>query len=126
MGSIHVKLEYNEAINIKREALMLEEELLETISHIRNYNNLRKKEFLIKNQLKKDLIFLQNHIQLIQNHLPIHELGSMARKQEYQQNTSSIINQVVRREKSAIQGESKNKDIEQELKEIREKLARLG
>jgi hypothetical protein len=120
MESIHVKLEQEEAITIKREALILEQELLQAIIHLRAYNSLKKREFILKNQIKKDLLSLKNHMEAIQNDLPINELGFISKKDT----SNKTIHQVIKKEKSI--NEKKQSDIDRELKEIHDKLALLG
>ena len=118
MNSIHIKLERDEAINIKRNALILEKELLETIKYIKAYNALRKREFLIKAKIKKDFALLTSAIQHIQSILPIEELGYV--KKDLKQ----VISHAVKKSPQTI--EKRQTDIDRELQEIKEKLARLG
>jgi hypothetical protein len=50
---IHVGLKSNEALEGKRSILVTEKSLLTIIKAMRSYNTLRKREFVIKNRLKK-------------------------------------------------------------------------
>ena len=118
MNSIHVKLEQEEAIAMKKDALILEKELLETLGHIENYNSLRKKEFAIKIQLKKDLSFIESHLNSIQEQLPLEEM-SMIKKQD----TKHALTQPKQMLRTI---EKKQTNVEQELDEIKRKLAALG
>lgn len=120
MNSIHVKLDHDEAIALKKDALIIEKELLETIGYIRKYNELRKKEFLLKTQIKRNLTIMSSDLVSFEAHLPVEELGIIAKKQ----NTTPIVRQIVRHEPRVI--ERKQNDIEKEITDIREKLARLG
>jgi hypothetical protein len=115
--SIHVKLDYNEALNLKKSALMIEKELLETAKNLKNYNMLRKKEFLIKAKIKKDMLFLENQLTFLSRMLPFHELGNFQKAEKLSS------------EKTAKQVPEKiekiHRSIDIELQEIKEKLARL-
>ena len=43
-SNIHIKLEYPEAVAMKKEALLCEQSLLQIVNHIRAYDSLKKKE----------------------------------------------------------------------------------
>ncbi len=118
-GSVYVKLERNQALNLKREILLLEKSLLETIQHARQHSSLRKTEFTLKLKVKKDLEEAEKMLLSIDQDLPKEELIEMNLLEEkpLKKQQNRIQN---------IQKESKKKDIQAQLQEIQEKLARLG
>jgi hypothetical protein len=121
MKSIHLKIDYDEAISIKRDSLILEKELLQTIGHIKSYNDLRRKEFMLKNQIKKDLAIIESSLKQISECLPIEELNMLPKKTESKSQMKRIM---IPRERRVI--ESKQTEVEKELEEIKRKLAMLG
>ena len=118
MNSIHVKIEQEEALAIKKNSLMIEKELLETITHIQNYNSLRKREFALKIQMKKDLAFIESNLNNIEQELPINEIN-LIKRQSPKHQTTQIIRPVHTIEK-------KQTDLERELSDIKRRLAMLG
>jgi hypothetical protein len=120
-NSIHIKLDASEAVSLKRNILLVEKELLETARYIKEYNNLRKKEFVLKARVKKDLGILGNLITGIESHLPIGE----AQIAEKNMKKTNIKNELKRIEKPIFK-EKKKSDIEDQIEEIRSKLAALG
>lgn len=121
MNSIHLKIDYDEAVSIKRDSLILERELLQTIGHIKKYNELRKREFMIKSQIKKDLSSIESSLKQIGDILPIEELHLIPKKADNKTIARRTINYT---EKRTV--ESKQTEVEKELEEIKRKLAMLG
>jgi hypothetical protein len=120
MKSIHLKVDYDEAVSMKRDSLILERELLQTIGHIKTYNLLRKKEFMLKNQIKKDLGAIESSLKQLTECLPIEEIHMLPKKAE-----TKIKAQIMApRERRVI--ESKQSEVEKELEDIKRKLAMLG
>jgi len=118
MNSIHIKLDYDEAINIKKGALIIEKELLQAIGYVNAYNNLRRQEFALKAKIKRDFLALESTIEAIKAMLPIDELGLV--KKEIKQ----VVKQAIKKSPQII--EKNHSTLDQELQEIKEKLARLG
>ena len=56
MTNIHVKLDYAEALESKKDLLVSEKSLLELIRHLKSYNALRKKTYTLKNKLPQPAI----------------------------------------------------------------------
>jgi hypothetical protein len=129
--SVHVKIGYDEAVNAKKEILFVEKDLLEAIKHIRLYNRLRKIEFSLKNKIKKDFLALNNLIASLESSLPkkdINALGGdslIAQKEALKQAKNRLSTKLLLRARE-IEDNSTNLSLERELKEIHEKLARLG
>jgi len=118
MTSIHIRLENEEALSIKKDILNFEKGLLETIKKVRDYNNLRKKEFALKSQIKKDLSSLKELIFALEPFLPTEDIGQIDKKKGKQQEIRIKI-------KKSPAKDSKRKEIEREIREIQGKLSLL-
>jgi hypothetical protein len=123
MSNIHIKLEYPEAVSIKTNMLLAEKELLESAVHIKNYNSLKVKEFNLKNQIKKEILSLNNAILALENHLPKEEAEEVM-KEEVKALKTKKISLKKKPEDSTI--EVRKSNVEQQIDEIREKLVKLG
>jgi hypothetical protein len=120
MTSIHIKIDYDQAITMKKDILVTEKELLETAKHMKAYDSLRKKEFLIKNRLKKDIEILYKLINSVEGDLPKEELSQTANRA-----IKTVLKEKIEIPKK-VTIEAKRNNIEKQIDEIREKLARLG
>lgn len=108
MRKLHIRLEYEEVVEGKRELLESQINLLEILKRVKNYKILRKRELILKGKLKNSLSLLNSEINQIQSHLPESE-GELE------------IKEVMTKQET-----ERDKNIESQLQEIREKLARLG
>jgi hypothetical protein len=118
MNSIHLKLEYEDALSSKKDLLLIEQSLLNSINHLKNFNSLRKKEFAFKTVLKKDMSILENKFQETENILPINELHIIINKPK------ETIKKIAKQEEH-IEPRI-HSDIERQLQEIQSKLASLS
>jgi len=122
-SSIHIKLDNDEAVNLKKNMLLLERDLLESVKFIRNYEALRKKEFLLKSKVKRDLVMVHALINSAELDLPKEE-------HEFEHEAKEYTHEAEGKELSKIKKsriiEHKKSDIERQIDEIREKLSRLG
>lgn len=130
-GSVHVKIDYAEAVYLKKEVLLLEKSLLEVIKHSRNYNLLRKREFILKSKVKKDLETTEKTLFSIDSDLPKEELIEMNLIQKKSEKPlvreiRGIRPQKQIKERTITEKERKRNDIEMQIQDIQEKLARLG
>lgn len=66
----HLQFSYDEAIQSRREILELEIILLQSLHYVKNYTELRKEEFKLKEKLKRKLTEAITNIKTIQEHLP--------------------------------------------------------
>jgi hypothetical protein len=122
MTSLHIRLEQPEAISIKKNLLYLEKDLLETAKRIRNYNSLRKQEFVVKTKLKKDFDILNQLMASIENELPKEETAPLLKEnRELKKQTEKI-----EVKKQVLKKTIEKKDsIEEQINEIKAKLAML-
>jgi hypothetical protein len=120
-GNIHIKVEYPEAIESKKNMLILQKSMLEMISRIRNYDNLRKKEFAIKSQIRKNFTELANSISAIEAHMPKQEAGFTNEAYKKEVKIEEMAKHVKKR-----QIEHKKNEIERQIDDIRAQLSKLG
>lgn len=118
--NIHVKFEYPEAIAVKKEILLLEKDLLEATVHLKNYEMLKKKEYLLKSGAKKDFAALNTLVMSVEAELPEDESDFEVEKYEKQMEVKEVRK---KSEKRVV--ERKRSEIETELDSIKEKLAAL-
>lgn len=104
---IHVGLEYEEAINSKKNVLSSEIELLEMIKNLKKYKNLRIEELKIKDSLYKKIMDTLREIKKLEKILP-----KVKEKKEIK--------------KEVIKKEKPDEDIEFQLREIRGKLRAMS
>jgi len=105
----HVKLDFEEALNAKKQLLSAELSILQTVKRIKSYKLLRKKELSAKNKLRVSAKALNSKVNLILSTLPEEE-GKP---------------RILKRRRNRKQDEEKQ-DIKEELEEIQNKLAQLG
>ena len=101
----YVKVEYQEALNAKKEILSSQLEVLNILKKIQIYKELRKKELIRKNKLR----------------ILIEELNKGMKNLVLELPETEDTSQIIEAEARTI-----NKSIDVELKEIEEKLAQLN
>ena len=109
METKHIKLNYVEAVFAKKELLHSEIDILNVLRKFKNYKLLRKKETAIRNKIKSNLTSLRAKAKQIQSSFPAEEAKKVKRIRPREK----------RKENSNHQG------IQNELEEIKAKLARL-
>jgi hypothetical protein len=109
---IHVKFEYLEAVESKKDLLFTEINLLKTASSIKRYSLLRDNELKIKNRLSGKIKELKLNILKLQHSLPQIKI-SLEDKKEDEKKEFEVNKKYVK------------DDLEIELEEIQKKLAEL-
>lgn len=110
METRHVKIDYENALSGKKNLLNSEINLLLVLEKIRDYKELRKKEFALKNKLKIVFFEVNKKIETIYHYLPEKNVKEkIVKKVKIKNNTEKKI----------------DKDIRLELEEIKRKLGRL-
>ena len=107
METRHIKLDYEEALNAKKQLLSSELNILQTMKRVKDYRALRKKELITKNKVKTAMTSLKAKLNLILSTFPVEE--------EKPKITTRIkrINQ------------EQNQNISNELEDIKSRLAEL-
>lgn len=108
MESKHVRIDYEEAIDSKKNLLSSEIGLLHVTKRISSYRALRRKENALRMKLKSSIGLLKTRFSLIESTFPEDSI-----KPEIKRKTS---------QKEQVEKPS----LEQELKDIQRKLERLG
>ena len=108
MESRHIRIDYDDAIASKKQLLNSEINALEIAKRIKNYQLLRKKEIVLKNELKNHMTFLGVKISGLLDTLP--ETYSRSNSRE-KKNSGKI---------------KESKDFNQELEDIKRRLEALG
>lgn len=107
MENRYVKLDYEQALNVKKHFLSAELNILQTAKKVKNYKILRKKELITKTKLKTALRNLKTKINSIQSTFPKQEMPEISKKREKKMK------------------KKQEQDIQEQLQDIQEKLARL-
>ncbi|MFA7707505.1 MAG: hypothetical protein WCX73_01000 [Candidatus Pacearchaeota archaeon] len=106
METRHVRLDYAQTLSAKKELLSSEIDLIYTAKALSKYKQLRKKEFILKNQLKISLAMLKIKLNLLSSTFPVTKRPTQVKR---------II------KKETIE----EKNLSEELQDIQTKLARL-
>ena len=109
---IYVKLEYEDAIQSKKNILSLEMDLLKTIQTIKTYHESRTEELQLKIKLHKKIKTLLLEIKRLQKNLPELKIPKILKEHE--------IEETIPKEKHH------DNNIESQLMKIQEKLDSLG
>jgi len=114
---IHVKLEYIEALNSKRDFLSFQKNLLRSLKFMNQYYSLRFSELQVKERLHKRIKETLTDINKIESTLPKANIPKMLKKETEEEY------QFVKKQQKKT--EKYNKDIESQLAEIQRKLRNL-
>ena len=109
---IHVRLEYEDAIESKKDILSSEIDLLKIIQTIKKYRELRSEEFKLKIRLYRQIKTLLTEIRRLQKNLPKLEIPRILKGHE--------IKEIISKK------EHYDGNIESQLREIQDKLNSLG
>ena len=121
---IHIRLDYQDTLISKKNILLAEKDFLESIKHIRAYNQLRKKEFSVRANIKKNLSAIKNSVIQIKSSFPEHEDLKLPKLPKSLEQTRKKEKQVIKKIEPRKQ-RSKDTQLEDQIREIQEKLARL-
>ncbi len=123
MENIHIRFEHDEAVFAKKELLNSEISALNTLKAFKSFKTTRRRELLLKTKFKKSLSDLKTKIEEIEQILPT---------EEEEEPQLKLIKKLSKKKtppksKEAKKPEKKEyKAIENELLEIKKKLAKLG
>ena len=128
--TVHVGIEYTKALDAKKAVLLTEKSLLELIKIIRNYRDLRKKEFILKNRIRKTFGSLKTDISDIEEKLPEPEYPKFKKEtsniESFENNDEKSELEKIERFRLSSVTKEKNRELELELEDIKAKLDRLG
>ena len=109
---IHVKLEYGEALQSKRDTLSSEMNLLRIAKMIKKYRLLRLEELKIKLKLHRKIKEIITNIKKIQTTLPILKIPEILKKDK----------EIEEPDKLPIKEKQYDESLESQLQEIQDKL----
>jgi len=133
-NKVHIGLSYDQALSGKKDILLSEENLLKIIKKMREYSLLRKREFILKGRIKKDLGIIRTSIKNIEEELPeIQEIELPEEMQEHRLPELDITlddlkeqqEKQIHKEEIKLAETKKNTQLESELEDIQKKLAEL-
>jgi len=107
METRHFKIDYAQGLSIKKQLLSSEISLIYIAKTLSRYRMLRKKEFILKSQLKTAMALLKAKMNLFLSTLP-----DIPNPQESQKTSKKEKNQ-------------EDKSLSEELQDIQDKLAKL-
>jgi hypothetical protein len=109
---VHIKLEYGESLEAKKDILYLESTLLKTLRIIKEYHSIRMEELKLKMNFSKKIKSAENAIKNLKAEIP--RVG---------------IPRILKNEISPLEFKKENiseDDLEGQLKEINDKLKLIG
>jgi len=112
---IHVKIEYDEALESKKDLLSSKMNLIKILRAVKKYNKLRARELKLKNKLKRRTTLTLTNIRKFQKTVPkikIHKISKKEDKDEF--------SEIIKPRES-----KKDMTLELELEQIQEKLREL-
>ena len=110
---VHVKVDYNEAVESKKDILSMQLNLINAIKNIRIYKIVRMKELKLKNKLKRTTASALTNIKKIENALPKIKINKSPKRK-----TESYVEDVNNKSSGDFV-------LERELQDIQEKLRML-
>lgn len=113
---IHIKFEFEEALQSKRDALETEMELLKAARAVKKYRTLRLKELKVKASLYQRLKETKSNLKKLEQILPKIKIPKILEDKDYEK--------MFETEKTSKE-KLHDKDIESQLREIQEKLSAL-
>ena len=120
---IHLKFNYDEALNSKRDLLYSQRSLITITKIINNYLSLKSQELSIKLDLHKKLKETTTDIRKLQKLIPDVKIPKILRKNEYEgeEDKKEEFRKPVNKKEHPVYDDS----IESQLQEIQEKLQNL-
>jgi hypothetical protein len=112
---IHVKIDYDEAVQSKKDLLSSERYFIMLLKTIKRYGLLRRDELNIKLRLQKKMKDLKINLGKLNETLPKIKLPDILKRDESEEEDSL-----------KIKGKIANIDLESQLREIQDRLRRLG
>jgi len=110
-NTIHIRLEYEEALEAKRDILSSEMELIRIVKIMKRYELLRNEELRAKIKLKRKALEFNMDIRKLQRALPEMQIPESIKR--------------IERENIPVKKERYERDLELELREIQDKLNSL-
>ncbi|MBT96816.1 MAG: hypothetical protein QF567_00420 [Candidatus Pacearchaeota archaeon] len=117
--TIHIKIDYNEALQSKKDILLSEMNLLKVIKIIKKYHSSRMNELKLKLKLYKKIKGINIQMKKLQNALPKTGISNVLKEKK---SFKKIKNKKISRTKD----KKKDNAVESQLKDIQNKLNSLN
>jgi hypothetical protein len=122
---IHIKVDYDEALQSKRDILSSERDFLRIIQRIKRYNLLRGEELNNRLRIQNKIKDLRTNLNRINIVFPKVKLPEILKRTEELKRIEEKEKQEEVTLKQEIEKETEENDIESQLREIQEKLMKL-
>ena len=124
-STVHIKLEQPEAIEIKRDVLNSEMDLIKIIRIIRKYKILRMRELRLKEELRKNMSTSITNIKKLQIMLPKGKMPKIDHDEEEEKDILKKVKTYTPKDQKAEQDKKRFDSLEMELSDIQSKLRAL-
>ncbi len=124
-STVHIKLEQPEAIEIKRDVLNSEMDLIKIIRIIRKYKILRMRELRLKEKLRKNMSTSVTNIKKLQIMLPKGRMPKIDHGEEEEKDVLKKVKTYTPKDQKAEQDKKRFDSLEMELSDIQSKLRAL-
>jgi hypothetical protein len=115
---LHIKLAYEESLETKRGILITQKDLINLLKTIKKYHSIRSEELRLKLRIQKKIKELQSNTAKLQQILPKIRIPNILRKETEEVRRESV--------PKKMKKEDYDKNIEDQLRDIQEKLKKLG
>ncbi|MBR9701919.1 hypothetical protein GOV13_03275 [Candidatus Pacearchaeota archaeon] len=119
-STIHIKLEYDEALQSKKDVLSSQMNLLRITKKIRRYNALRKEEMNLKLKLSKTITGTKTSLGKLQKALPVLTIPEILKKHHGDVETIKVEKKIKK-----VKEKGYDAGVEGQLEEIQDKLNAL-
>jgi hypothetical protein len=120
----HIKIDYEEAVQSKKDLLSSEKDFLNVLKTIRKYNLLRKEELNNKLRMQNKIRDLKANLTRINNILPKIKVPDFLKKKNVPEKEE--IEEKSIKVETKVKEATEEDDLEIQLKEIQERLRKLG
>ena len=124
-STVHIKLEQPEAIEIKRDVLNSEMDLIKIIRIMRKYKILRMRELRLKEKLRKNMSTSVTNIKKLQIMLPKGRMPKIDHGEEEEKDVLKKVKTYTPKDQKAEQDKKRFDSLEMELSDIQSKLRAL-
>lgn len=127
MTSVHIRINHEESVYLKKELLSSEVNTLKIIKLVKSYQILRTKEIKLKQIFNKDMNDTLENIRRIEKDLPKTESTHIKIKEDIELEKIKKDSKSKKQEKIKLSKEQKeSNELESQLREIQERLQSLG
>ena len=124
---IHVKIDYMDAVQSKKDLLASEREFIRVLRIIKKYSLLRKEELTLRLKMQSKIKTLKINLGRLGEILPRVKIPTILKRDEIEEEKAEFSPGIFQRLRILIeQEEPKDKDLESQLREIQERLRKLG